>query len=289
MSRIKINRVAALHATLEPSSIYIVKKPNETDAVIYLTGNDASVVSHTLTRADVQSMIDSSAPSQGSTGGSGSIAGEISNLTSRYEIVSSAGYRVHCLSSSTVYQGLQWSRVGTDLTINHPSHGRSIGDRVIVKNANSAYLNALITNKTNDSYVVTCSDSGASSGLNANYTNGFKFSHNSLVSGSLSSGTLFAPANCDIQLHSLRIHTPANSRAGTTYDLTLPLSVFLPAGADTSADDVYVPLTQVRSDADTMTVVGNTIAMNQAGAGYASFRIGALGSSAQGQLMLLQF
>ena len=222
-----------------------------------------------------------------SGGGAGGSA-IIHNTTTRYEALSSTGYKVHCVSSSNIYSGLAWSRTGTSLTINHVAHGRSIGDRVIIKDTNVTVLNALITNVTTDSYTVDCADTGATSGTTGKYTCGFKFAHNSEVAGALTGGVLSAPANCDIQLLSMRIHTKANSRAGATYDLTIPTSAYNPAGANTSADDVYVPLTQIRADADTMTVVGNTIAMNQTGS-YSIFRYAALGSVAQGQLMLLQF
>lgn len=223
-----------------------------------------------------------------SGGGGAGGSSVIYNTSTRYEALSSTGYKVHCVSSSNIYTSLVWSRTGTSLTVNHTAHGRSIGDRVILKNINVQVLNALITNITTDSYTVDCSDTGDTSGTAGMYTCGFKFAHNSEVAGALTGGVLSAPANCDIQLHSMRIHTKANSRAGATYDLTIPTSVFNPAGMNTSADEVYVPLTQIRADADTMTVVGNTIGMNQTGS-YSIFRYGALGSVAQGQLMLLQF
>jgi hypothetical protein len=97
------------------------------------------------------------------------------------------------------------------------------------------------------------------------------------------------PANCDIQLLSMRVHVKANSRPGSTYDLTVPTGALHPAGINTSNDEVYVPLMQIRGDSDTMTAVGNTLAMNQGGAGYSTFRIGALGAVTAGQLYLIQF
>lgn len=288
MTTLNFQRVNALPGTLQPSTCYIVAR--STGYVdLHFTSTDGSVVRHVPNTTDIQAMIDASIAASGGGGGGAGASTVIPNTTTRYEALSTANYRVHCLSSSIIYTKMSWSRAATSLTINHVGHARSVGDRVIMKNGNVSVLNALVVSKTADSFTVTCADSGAASGSDLSYTCGFNFAHNSYSAGALTSGVLSLPANCDIQLHSLRIHTPANSRTGTTYDLTVPTSVYLPAGADTVTDDVYVPLTQIRADADTMTVVGNTIAMNQGAVGYSTFRFGALGSVAQGQLMLLQF
>src|SRR5574343_1027645 len=96
------------------------------------------------------------------------------------------------------------------------------------------------------------------------------------------------PSHVDIQLLSLRLNLPANSRSGATYDLTVPTGIYSPCGENTSNDTVYIPLTLVRSDNDTLSAIGNTIAMNQTGS-YSVFRYGALGNVANGILLLLQF
>lgn len=288
MSKILIERVLALPQVLAASTVYIVQASQAGFAELYFTNNDGSVVRHLPTIADIETLISAAITANGGTGSGGVQTTAFNNPATRYEALSTIGLKVHCLSTSTVYQNLTWARIGALLTVQHKAHGRSVGDRVIVKNTNIAVINALIVNITADSYDVACQDIGNVNGSNGSYTCGFTFSHNSEVPGSLTGGVLSAPANCDIQLHSMRIHTKANSRAGSTYDLTVPTSVFNPAGADTSNDDVYVPLTQIRADADTMTVVGNTIAMNQTGS-YTTFRLGALGNVAAGQLTLLQF
>lgn len=283
MADITVYKVTALPGTLVPNALYLV--PRSTGYMdVYLASNDGQSHRRVPTTDDIQALI-----ATAGGGGSGSSSGVIHNTATRYEALSSAGYKVHCLSSSNIYYGLSWTRVGTTLTIEHTAHGRSVGERVIAKDVNVPVLNSLITNVTANSYDIVCADTGATSGTQGKYTSGFTFAHNSEVAGALTGGVLTAPANCDIQLHSLRIHTKANSRAGATYDLTIPTSVYDPAGQNSSTDTVYVPLTQIRSEADTMTVVGNTIAMNQGGAGYSVFRFGALGATTSGQLMFLQF
>lgn len=208
----------------------------------------------------------------------------------RYEINSTPGYKAYCTTSAPVYTGIAWTRSGNQMVVQHENHGRTVADRIIIKDTNVPFLNSLITAITADTYTVTCSDSGAISGNSANYTVGIKFAHNSEVAGTLTGGTVTAPANVDILLHSLRIRTKANSRTGATYDLVLPISVYTTSmGSDTDMDGVYLPVHQIRGDADTLPAVANTIAVNQGSGGYHTIRFSALGATTQGQLMLLQF
>lgn len=57
MSKIKIHRLAALPATLEASSIYIIKGDDAVEAKVYFTGNDGTEVRHLLTKNEVTQMI----------------------------------------------------------------------------------------------------------------------------------------------------------------------------------------------------------------------------------------
>lgn len=281
MAEFSVHKVTALPQTPDANALYIVSSGTDKVA-FYVTSNDGQTIRRIPTEADISAMIAAAG------GGGGSSNTTIQNTITRYEALSSAGYKVHCVSSAPVYTGLSWSRTGTVMTMNHAGHGRAVGERVILKNTNVPVLNSLITNVTANTYDVTCADSGAVSGTQGMYTSGFKFAHNSEVAGALTGGVLSAPANCDIQLLSLRIHTKPNSRAGATYDLTIPTSVYNPAGVNDSNDTVYYPVHQVRADTDVLTAVGNTIAMNQTGS-YSIFRFGALGATTSGQLMSLQF
>lgn len=286
MTTLAFKKVNALPGTLAPSTLYFVANGDGTHVDIHLSTNDGTSAKRIYTGVDIDAKISAAIAASGS-GSTGAIVS--GNAVTRYEALSSTGLKVHCVSSGTEFSNLSWIRATTSLTVNHIAHGRAVGDRVIIKDANALVLNSLIASVTTDSYTVPCLDSGAASGTAARYVCGFKFAHNSETVGALTGGVLSLPSgNYDIQLMSMRLHVKANSRTGTIYDLTIPTSAYNPAGANTSNDDVYVPTYNVRSDADTMSVIGNTIAMNQTGS-YSTFRFGALGATTSGQLIMLAF
>lgn len=285
MTNLVVKRVNALPGTLEPSTFYIVKSAVAGLAELHFTTEDGTAVRHVLTSAEIDAKI--AAAVSGISGGGTTF---YPNTATRYEACTSPNYKVHCLTFAPVHTGLSWSRTGTDLTVTHNDHGRSVGDRVITKNVNVLVLNSLITAVTANTYTVTCADLGDVSGAAAHYTPAMRFAHNSEVAGALTGGTMTAPAGVDIVLSSMRIHTPANSRAGLTYDLVLPVTAWNSViGPNLTKDEIYIPVQQIRAETDPLTAVGNTIAMNQSGAGYATLKFGALGATAQGQLMLLNF
>ena len=222
----------------------------------------------------------------GTGGGTGSTIAAIYNNVSRYMMDTTLGQTVQCVSSSTVFPELSWSRITTVLTIDHLSHGRSVGDRVIVRNTNVDSQVALITAVTMDTYSVACTDIGVTSGTAGAYSVGLSYAHNA-AQGSIVSGTMTTPANTDIQLLSVRIHLKANSRSNTLYDIILPPAV-IGCGGGNSNDFTYFPTQQIRQDSDPLTAVGNTIAMNISGS-YFSYRFGALPALTTGILIAMQF
>lgn len=284
---LSFKRVDALPVTLDPSTFYIVKGSGASDVELYFSDSTGSSARHVTTEGEIDSKISAAIAAAGGGGGGGVT---MCYAPSRYEALSSANYKVHCHSNARQFNNVPWTRSGTALTVSHAGHGRSVGERAILKDVNVPFLNALITNVTAGSYTVTCADTGATSGTDGKYTMGFIYAHNSEVAGALTSGQLFAPANFEIQLTSIRLHTPANSRAGATYDMTLPVTAWNSViGSGLSRDDIYLPNQQIRADSDVLTAVANTIAMNQGAVGYATLRFSALGAVTQGQLMLLQF
>lgn len=208
--------------------------------------------------------------------------------TSRYQVVSSLGKEVWVHSSSKAYGNLSWTRDGSLLTIKHVAHGHSNGDRVIIRDANEDYICSNLTIIDSDYFKVSCSNDGGTSGISANYSMGFNYSHNSDVA-SLTSGTLTAPSNENVQLISMRIHLAGNTRSSTTYDLVLPPSALNGAGANLSPGTVYIPMYNVRQDSDTLAGIAATIAMNPASAGYNRFQFSAIGSTSVGIFIMLQF
>jgi len=219
--------------------------------------------------------------------GSGGGSSVFFNNISRYVMDPTPGQAVWCVSSSTVFTTLAWVRVGTLLTITNPSHGRSVGDRVIIRNASSDNFNDLITTVTTDTFTLPCADIGGLSGSAAAYSCGFKYAHNTNLFN-ITEGTLTAPANADVQLLSIRIRLKANTRAALTYSVNLPSSVTNGAGLDTNMDTMYLPFQQVRQDSDSLTAVGNTYTTNVSGR-YSSFRFSALPAITTGLIFMIQF
>jgi hypothetical protein len=118
---------------------------------------------------------------------------------------------------------------------------------------------------------------------------GFTYSHNA-AAGSITGGTLVAPAatGAEVVLLSWRTRLATNTRATTTYTLTVPAGALNGGGFDTSMDDVNIPVQQVRQDGTTLSAVGNTIATSIAG-NFASFQFGALPAAATGIVILANF
>lgn len=220
-------------------------------------------------------------------GGGGAPSGELYNPVTRYQALTTAGQTVYVSSSSTLYYGCSWSRAGTDLTINRAGHGHNVGDRAIVRNANVPFQIANITAVTADSYTVTCENVGALNGSAAAYSMGFNYAHNG-AAGSITGGTLQAPGNTDVQLLSFRMHLAANTRAGNTYNLTVPKGTLNGVGLDTNMDDVYLPFQQVRQDGSTLSAVGNTIATN-IGGDFGTFQFAALPAVTTGLQIMASF
>lgn len=221
------------------------------------------------------------------TGGSGSGITDVYNNTARYQMVTTANTTVSCVSTATVRGAISWTRTGTTLTLTKTAHGHSAGNRVIIRNTNVDYQVALITSVTANTFDITCTDTGATSGSSGAYMLGFTYAHNA-GAGSITSGTLTAPSGGDVQLVSLRIHLGANTRSATTYNLVLPSSSINGAGSDTSMDDIYIPVQNVRQDNATLTAVGATIATNISGS-YSTFQYAALPVVATGIHILMSF
>jgi hypothetical protein len=221
-------------------------------------------------------------------GGGGSAGAELSfgMATSRYAMVTSSGEEVWCVSASTVFSGLTWTRSGTTLTINRNSHGHSSGDRVIIRNTNVDYQVVLIASVTTNSFNVTTSNGGGTSGNTGAYSLGFIYAH---TGSPITGGTLSAPTgdHADCQLISLKVNTGV--RSSTTYDLVVPASAINGAGSNTSLGDTYVPDINVRSYSDGLTAIGATIIVNNGGAGYSTYQIGNLGTGSLVRILLLHF
>ena len=139
------------------------------------------------------------------------------------------------VSSSTVYYSLVWTRSGTTLTITRTGHGLSAGDYVVIRNCNVDNVYVVVDSVTPDTFTVTVSNSGSTSGSEGAYSEAFKTS-----SESSTGCTVDAPAGADCQLLSMMVTTGA--RSGPSYALTLPQSATNGAGLNNNILNSYFPI-----------------------------------------------
>lgn len=173
------------------------------------------------------------------------------------------------------------------MTFTDNGHGRSVGERAILRNTNVTGFDSLITGVTANTFTVNCADSGATSGTAGAYSMGFTFAFVG-AANALTGGIISAPANWDCVLVSIRIHMQAGSRSGTTWNLTVPKGNVNGAGAHTSMDDVSIPVQQIRQDSINLTAVGNSIAYN-VGGDWGVYTFGALPATTTGIQIIANF
>lgn len=233
---------------------------------------------------------DSSVQTTASSGGGGSpvYIPPIFNPINRYAMVSTSMQQVWATSSSTVKVNKAWTRDGTSLTLTDVDHGHQVGERVIIYQANESYQVRLIDSITTDTFTVTCTDVGDTSGTQAGYALGFTYAHNSSVPGSIANGTMTAPVNGDVRLLSLRMMLGANTRSATNYIINFPASALNGIGQNTAMEDSYIPIQSVRQMVAALTAVAATLTTFHNGS-YASYQIAALPIVATGIIVTLNF
>ena len=225
---------------------------------------------------------------QGATGVGAFTEQPVYNNVSLYQVVTTADEEVWVKSSSTVYSELTWSRATTTLTVNRTAHGHTTGDMVIVRNTNVDHQAAVITSAMTNSFTITTTNTGPTSGSGGAYTLGFTYAHDATGSAK-TGGVLSAPTgdHADVQVLSVRIRT--GQRAGNTYKVTVPASAVNGAGDNTSLADCYVPIVAVRQDVDNLSSVGATFRVNQAAAGYNVFLFGNIGNGSNSRFITMSF
>jgi hypothetical protein len=232
----------------------------------------------------------------GPTGPSGGVTGPtgptgpgspitIYNLVSRYATDTTAGTSVWLTSSSAEHPNLAWNRSGTTLNITHNSHGRSVGERVLVRGVNVDYINSLIISASTNTFSIVCPNTGILGGLAASYSLGFTSVYTGSF-GSLIGITIVAPANANVVLLSARLHLASLTRSSNTFDITVPNSALNGAGDNTGNDDVYWPIWSVRQDGNSMSGVAATLGKN-VGGNFSKFKLGAMSSPTVGQMIAL--
>ena len=181
----------------------------------------------------------------GGGGGDGTISPfEIYNTVSRYKITpDGTTTTISIVSSARVNAGLSWTRNGTTITITKPNHGLAIGNRVIVRNTNTAETqHQLVTGVTATTFYINCADVGAVSGTAGAYSIGYTIQDTNLALGCV----ILAPAvNADLIMHRINIHWASAARGATTYSITCP------AGGEnlnTSGTNTFMPVLAGRTD-----------------------------------------
>lgn len=221
----------------------------------------------------------------GTGGGSGTST--VFSTTARYQASTTVGFGVQFVSAGSVKTGIAWTRTGTSMTFTDVGHGRSVGERAILRNTNKLAHDSLITAVTSDTFTVDCTDEGATSGTAGAYSMGFTFAYTGAPSA-ITGGVITAPANWDCVLVSIRMHMQANSRSGNTFALTVPKGNVNGAGIHTSLDNMTVPIASVRQDVPGMTAVGSTL-LSQTNGDFGIYTLGALPAVTSGIHAIVTF
>jgi len=222
----------------------------------------------------------------GGGGGATGMYGLQYNTMSRYQVVTTSGEEVWMTSNASVYSYLTWSRTGTNLTLTRFNHGLLPGDTVIVRYVNVSMVSGPLTAVTSDTFTLATPGTGDTGGTGAVYSAGFSFAHSN---NPKTGGSIFLPSgnNTDLQLISMRIRT--GLRAGTTYDLVVPISAFNTFGMNTGLGDTYIPNYSIRQDVDFLPAIGATIGTGYSVGSYVTFRFANLGLGNQSRYMILDF
>lgn len=220
------------------------------------------------------------------SGGTGGGVSKVYDTTCRYPVNTTTGQSVWVATSAPVTTGLSWAQTSTNLVITDNGHGHSVGDMAIVHNANVEFQNGLITAVTTNTFTITSNGTGGSSGTAAAYSMGYTFAHNASGVSNINAGVLTAPSGVtNITLLGMRVHLAANTRTGTTYNVTVPAQ---PTGAWSSMDNAIVPVQQVRQDGVSLSAVGNTLSI-VSGTSWNMFQFAALPASTTGIVFLMSF
>jgi len=170
-------------------------------------------------------------------------------LRNSYSDNGNIGHELFLLSSSSVYTNLNWNRSGTSLVITKNSHGLSIGDFVIIRNANEDNIQTEITAVTANTFTVNVNDTGFTSGINASYSIGINATvdKTTVADNGPGSITLSAPSTSDVQLLGLvfgdtSLFNDPTYYPQTDYELTVPQSLIRGTGLNTTSTNSYIPL-----------------------------------------------
>ena len=170
----------------------------------------------------------------GATGTSGTSGGAgfsiVNNNSIRYITSTANSGQIEVLSTGNFYGGLNWSRVGTTITIDSDLHGLLDGNEQIIFQTTSSAVNQFdITNAVN---------SGDSTGTAGAYIPAVKS-----TSVSTAASTIVSPNSGNVQVNSIKINT-GGTIGGSIYTLTMPQSISNGAGGNNSLVTSNMPVVQ---------------------------------------------
>ena len=180
----------------------------------------------------------------GATGTSGTSGGAgfsiVNNNSVRYITSTANSGQIEVLSTGNFYGGLNWSRVGTTITIDSDLHGLLDGDCVLIRNCGDTdYVYSPITFISNDEFDITNAvNSGDSTGTAGAYIPAVKS-----TSVSTAASTIVSPNSGNVQVNSIKINT-GGTIGGSIYTLTMPQSISNGAGGNNSLVTSNMPVVQ---------------------------------------------
>ena len=163
------------------------------------------------------------------------------------------------VSSATVYTGLSWTRSTTSLTIADTTATFSVGDCVVIRNANADNFYTTVTSvSAGVSFTVTTADSGGTSGAAAAYSAAIR---TTTFTAGAANVTITCPSGADVQILGLLIQTGTKGN-GATVVITMPQSLTNGAGTNDAFGNQYFPIFRVQSNAGTITTAAMSIAVS---------------------------
>jgi hypothetical protein len=130
-----------------------------------------------------------------------------------------------------------------------------------------------ITGTTADSFTVTVNTNLTTSGTSGAYTLAYT------VSLGTNALTIVAPSGGMDSMNCDSVRFRGTSSSGQTFDLVVPSGVSNGFGDNTALSNFTLPVFIVRANLDTLGPVAATIAVNNASAGYNSYRFAGLAAS----------
>lgn len=145
--------------------------------------------------------------------------------------------RVEIISTGNVYSNLSWVRSSTTLSVSQSLHGLTSGDYILIRNMNVDYLYSPINVIDPNTFDITVTNTGDTSGSLGTYIPAFKVEN--FTQGGV---TITPPTNGNVQLNSINVTT--GPKSSTTFTLIMPNSISNGAGTNSGLTSQNPPIMQ---------------------------------------------